>query len=126
MTTVVFTNNISLVKLYPSLHCWFEYKIAENYKLKVGRTWWGLPIYEIIPKAVTTSAGLFAQEYVCPANEFKHARYMVKGDEMYYKPHCELWLNNGKYKSVFFDTVAELEAYIADLVSKAPHVIINE
>jgi hypothetical protein len=126
MEVIVFTNAISLIRVYPKVLADWDYKVETNFKLKIGRKWWGKPIYKIIPKAVVEVSGLWDKRFRCAVEDFSHSRFTIVDDKVYYKPHCELWLNNGKYKTIYLESVVELIAYVKQLKDRAPHIEIND
>jgi hypothetical protein len=83
-----------------------------------------LPVYEIIPVAVVRTSGLWEdrQGFVCELKDFKSEYYYFESDVLYEKPHCTICMNDKSSKQIHFGTVGELNAYVDELKSKAPHI----
>lgn len=119
----VFNHAITSVKVFPSSRYGQDfYKIKDNYKLFTGRKYLIIPIYKIIPKAVIVD--LFGESFVSTVEDFKHSEFEIKDDEIFYKPHCEIKLNNGNVVTKYFVSVERLNIYVDSLKSKADHITI--
>jgi hypothetical protein len=119
---IIFNHAITNVRVHPKLEAWYtSYKLIHNYKRRIGYKFLLIPIYEKIPKAIIK--GFWPEEFVCSADEFNHSKIYLDGETFYYKPHCTLWLNNKSNQEIFFDTVEDLNKYVDNLISMAPHII---
>jgi hypothetical protein len=118
---IIFNHAISNIRVYPKVEDWLtNYKVVNDFKLRVGYKFFIIPVYKIIPKAVVRG---LAWEFVCDTNEFKHDRLFIEDDKFYYRPHCTIFLNNKSHQDVYFDSVEELNSYVDEIKSKAPHII---
>jgi hypothetical protein len=116
---ILFNNNISEVRVYEkSLHR-SGYEITWG-KILVGRKFGIVPIFKKV-------YGLFSwHEYIGTIEDYcKDNKMYFENGEFYYKPFCQIWLNNGKCHELFFDTVEELSNYVDELKLLAPHIIIK-
>lgn len=119
---ILFNHAISNIRVYPKREAWdTSYKLVHNFKLRVGYKFLIIPTYKKIPKAVIK--GFWHEDFVCSADDFNHPKIYLVDETFYYKPHCTLFLNNKSYQDVFFNTVEDLNKYVEDLISKAPHII---
>jgi hypothetical protein len=124
---ILFNHSISRVNVLPKYQPFrFEcsLSIVRNFKKKVGRKYWFFPVYEIIPVAVVRTSGLFEdqEKFLCELKDFESKYYYFEDDEVYKKPHCTICMNDKSHKDVYFETVEELNAYVDELKSKAPHI----
>ena len=126
---ILFNHSITRVNVHPKYEPHrFEFEcslsIERDYKKKVGRKYLFLPIYEIIPVAVVRNAGLFddRKELVCELKDFESEYYYFEDDVLYEKPHCTICMSDKSSKEIHFGTVEELNAYVDELKSKAPHI----
>ena len=55
-------------------------------------------------------------------DEYKEKNAYVENGKVYYYPHCTIYLMDESKKDVYFETVEEMEAYITELASSAPHI----
>ena len=118
---IIFNHAISNIRVYPKVEDWLtNYKVVNDFKLRVGYKFFVIPVYKVIPKAVVRG---WNREFVCDANEFKHDRLFIEDDKFYYRPHCIISLNNKSHQDVYFDSVEDLDKYVSDLILKAPHII---
>lgn len=124
---ILFNHAITRIGVHPNyqpnrFEC--SLTLVENFKKRVGTKYWIFPIYEIIPQAVVRSKGLFSDrcEFVCELKDFKSKYYYFKDGQIYEKPHCTIHMNDKSSRKVHFETVDELNAYVEDLKSKAPHI----
>jgi hypothetical protein len=125
---ILFNHSITRVNVHPKyqpnrFEC--SLSIERDFKYKIGRKYLFFPIYEIIPAAVVRTSGLFEdrQGFVCELKDFKSEYYYFgEDDTLYEKPHCTICMNDKSSKQVHFDTVDELNAYVNELKSKAPHI----
>lgn len=119
---VVFTNNITSISPYPkSEEHWPSFYLVRNYKKKIGRKFLFFPIYEVVEEAVIRGI-LSSSDFYCELKDFQSSRYYFDGDKLYNKPHCDIKMNDGKVRTKWFETEEELEAFVKDLASKAPHI----
>jgi hypothetical protein len=124
---ILFNHAITRVNVFPKYKPFrFEcsLSIERDFKKKIGVKYWFLPVYEIIPVAVVRNAGLFddRKELVCELKDFKSDHHYFEDDVLYKKPHCTICMSDKSHKDVYFDTVEELNAYVDELKSKAPHI----
>lgn len=121
---IIFNHAISNIRVYPKIIDWeSSYRLVTNFKLRTGYKFLVIPVYKNIPKAITK--GWLSEDFVCDANEFKHNRLFIEDDIIYVRPHCTIFLNNKSYQDVYFDTVDELNSYVDEIKSKAPHIIVE-
>ena len=125
---ILFNHSITRVNVHPKykphrFEC--SLSIVRDFKHKVGRKYLFFPVYEIIPIAVVRTSGLFEdrQGFVCELKDFKSEYYYFGEDDVLYeKPHCTICMNDKSTKQVHFGTVEELNSYVDELKSKAPHI----
>jgi hypothetical protein len=124
---ILFNHSITRVNVHPKhephrFEC--SLSIERNFKHKVGSKYLIFPVYETIPVAVVRNAGLFEdrQGFVCELKDFKSEYYYFEDDVLYEKPHCTICMNDKSSKQIHFGTVGELNAYVDELKSKAPHI----
>ena len=125
---VIFNSNIARVTIHrkhrPNMfECSLE--LVENFKKKIGRKFLFFPIYEIVPQAVVRGGGIFSRdtyEFVCELKDYKSEYYYFENGVLYEKPHCVIHTNDKHSKEVHFESVEELEKFVEDLKSKAPHI----
>ena len=119
---IIFTNNIVSVKSFPKYkdHC-SEYRVVRNYKRRIGYKFLIIPVYEIIEEAVLYTPWTVS-EYYCELKDFKSDTSYFEDDILYDKPHCNIKTNDGKLNTKYFNTVEELNDFVNDLASKAPHI----
>jgi hypothetical protein len=125
---ILFNHAITRVNVHPKykpLRFECSLSIERDFKKKIGVKYWFFPIYEIIPAAVVRNAGLFHDydEFVCELKDFESEYYYFGEDDVLYeKPHCTICMSDKSSKEIHFDTVEELNAYVDELKSKAPHI----
>jgi len=121
---IVFTNNIVSIKKFPKYkEICPSYYIARNYKKKIGHRYWLFPVYEVIEEAVI-KGGWSLEEFLCELKDFESDQYFFEGDDLYNKPHCEIRMSDGKCVTKWFKTIEELDSFVEETTSKAPHIII--
>jgi hypothetical protein len=124
---IIFNSNIARVTIFRKrsphkFEC--SLKLVENFKKKVGRKFLFFPVYEIIQEAVVNTGGVFSdtREFVCELKDYKSDYYYFEDGVLYEKPHCVIHTNDKHSKEVHFETVEELEKFVDELKSKAPHI----
>jgi hypothetical protein len=126
---IIFTSNITKVNVFPKYQPRsYESTLAyrQNVKKRVGTKFLVFPVYEIVPHAVIREEGLFntTEEFYCDLKEFKSDYYYFEDGVLYEKPHCTIYMNDRSSKEVHFESVDVLNAYVEEIKSKAPHIII--
>jgi hypothetical protein len=118
---IIFNSNITRIKVYKKAIC-LHYQV-KAYKNKIGVKYLFIPIYEEI-KGVYK---FWTDKYVCDLIDFnkKSEDYFFENDGFYYKPHVEIYTNDGGKREKFFKTVEELNEYVEELKSLAPHIILD-
>jgi hypothetical protein len=124
---ILFNHSITRVNVHPKYQPFrFEcsLSIERDFKMRVGRKYLFFSVYKIIPVAVVRNTGLFHDhnEFVCELKDFKSDYYYFESDVLYEKPHCTICMNDKSSKQIHFNTVGELNAYVEDIKSKAPHI----
>jgi len=64
----------------------------------------------------------WSDEVLCRVEDFNDDKRYIEYDVIYYKPHCEICLNDKTDVDVFFETVEEMENYVNELRSKSPNI----
>ena len=59
-----------------------------------------------------------------PIEEVELNNGYIDGDSIYWYPNCVIKMSDGGEKCVYFKTVADLEKFVDELKSKAPHIIV--
>jgi hypothetical protein len=59
-----------------------------------------------------------------PIEDAKWNSSYIEDDEIYYKPHCIIYMTDKSNKEVYFETEEELTKYVDELKEKAPHIIV--
>lgn len=119
---ILFNKAISEVAIYPKRVVHNTYDIRKSVIFIDSFILFIIPVFKKISNAVVTEYG---RRYICKADEFTHEKMYLENGIFYFKPHCEIILNTKKRHSVFFDTIEELNIYIENLTSSAPHITIN-
>jgi hypothetical protein len=122
MSTIIYNNNISQVKVYRKSKYYSSLEFRTGRK-KVGTKFWIIPIYQKVEALFYDWAG----EYWGTVEEYNTGdrETFFEDGVCYYKPHCSIYLNNGKHEDVYFDTVEKLDAYVEELKNLAPHIILK-
>ncbi len=124
---IIFNSNITRVnvhKKYKPNRFESSLKYVAVYRKKVGRKFLFFPIYEIVYHAVIRTGGVFdsGEDFVCELKDYESEYYYFEDGILYEKPHCTIFMNDGKSREVHFNTVDELDKFVEDLKSKAPHI----
>ena len=123
---IVFNSNITEVRVFPDRSLRFDTSLyLGKGRVKIGTKFGIFPVYKRVE-------GLFhswSQNYWGTIEEYNKEysknRFVTPEGEFYYKPHCSIHMNNGKFHDVFFDTDEELNKYVDELKGLAPHIILN-
>jgi hypothetical protein len=85
-------------------------------------TWYG----KVVPEYVHNVCRLTDNHYKT-INEFLNARPNNKVIDgiIYYKPHIEITLSNGKYIEKYFETIEEMSQYIKEEFSSIKLIIVE-
>jgi hypothetical protein len=109
--TIVFKNQIARLVVKPERKVENpDYKIVENYRVKVGVYLLFFPVYQTLQRAVLYDRFFSGWGYLCTPEEFNSSgrEYRFKGDVLYRKPKCEIWTTDGKCTDRFFETDEEM------------------
>ena len=119
---IIFTSNIVSIRSFPKhKDSWPRYHVVRNFKKRVGYKFLIFPVYEIVEAAVLYSPWT-TPRYHCELKDFESDTSYFENDILYDKPHCDIKTNDGKNSSKYFETVEELDNFVNDLLSKAPHI----
>ena len=126
---IIFTSNITKIQVFPKYRPKiYESSLAyrKDYKKRVGTKFLFFPVYEIVPHAVIHEGGLFnsTEEFECDLKDFKSDYYYFEDGVLYENPHCTIYMNDRSSKEVHFESVEVLNAYVEEIKSKAPHIIV--
>jgi hypothetical protein len=125
MSSILFNHAITKVIVRPKYSPWDSHlTIVENFKKRVGRKFLIIPIYEIVPVAVTH---WWTEEFLCEAKDLPEYRskLYVENGEIYENPFCLICMNDQSSEKIYFPTEEALNEYVETLKSQAPHIIIN-
>lgn len=111
---ILFNNNITRIGVYPkSRACRFT--IEPSLRL-VGIKYGFIPIFKIIDCVHRWG------EFYSRIEDFKVKKYFIDDNDVFYKPHCIIFMNDQTQHEVFFETIDELTEYVKELKSKAPNI----
>jgi hypothetical protein len=124
---IIFNQNICSITLHPSAMYSNRFHVERNYKHKIGKKNWFIPIYEIIPEAIVYN-GFSGKIYIGTVDEFnneeKNDSYFKDGS-LYEKAHCIISLNDGSSHKKHFNTEEELKAFVDEIKKQAVHIDIS-
>lgn len=125
VTQILFNHAISRVTVCPKYSPWDSHlTIVQNFKKRVGRKFLIIPIYEIVPEAVTH---WWTEEFICESKDLPEHRskLYVEDGEIYEIPFCTIYMNDQSSEKIYFSSVEKLNEYVETLKSQAPHIIVN-
>jgi hypothetical protein len=121
---ILFNSNITEIRVFEKAihHSCLTYDTA---KVRIGTKWLVFPVFET--KEGFFEDDIFGTAYWGSVEDYntEERKTFFEAGKFYYKPHCEIHMNNGKFHEVYFDTVDELTEYVKDLQRNAPHTIID-
>ncbi len=121
---VVFNHAISTIKLYPKKELRSSFlRVVADYKRFVGYKYWIIPIWEKMDYAVIDG---WPDRFLCKPEDYSYSETYIENNKIYYNPYCIISTNDGKQTRVMFETTEELNSYVEDLKSQAPHIIIEK
>jgi hypothetical protein len=112
---IVFNHAITSITVHPKI-------VSGRYYVGYTRRGGNRFLSFIFPGEKVLSVLEYYNNFVSEVDEFTHRCYYVEGEMVYHKPHCVIYMNDDSNKEVYFETVEELENFINDLKSKAPHI----
>lgn len=124
--TILFNQAITRVGVFPKYKPnFFECSlvVVRDFKKKVGEKFLFFPVYETIHAAVIRK-GCFgsSDKFVSELKDFKNDYYYFEDDVLYEKPHCTIYMNDKSDRTIYFETVEELNSYVEELKTKAPNI----
>lgn len=115
---IVFNHAITKIRVYPKLEN--DNRVVYDKKIRIGWNWGIIPIYKTekwVKKWWDNNDIGTVEEY-----NIESTTSYVNGDTVYYKPHCDIHLNDKSKYSKYFETKDELQEYVKELSSLAPHI----
>jgi hypothetical protein len=119
---ILFNNNISSISVFEKSRYYGSF-IVKNGRRKIGTRFGIFPVYEKIYGIF----GRYSEGFLYTIEDFnKGTKYYVEeNDGIYYRPYCNISMNNGNTESIYFSTVSELKDYIEKIKEKSNHIIIK-
>lgn len=115
----IFLNSITKLQVYYNLQV--EDLKIRNKSVRRPGTLFKRDIIKEVYRGIFTDA-VPLDEYL--TDYMNSEKIYFKDDVFYYKPHCDLSLNDGTLTTVFFNSKEELDTFVKDLQNKLPHITI--
>lgn len=115
---IVFNYAITKIRVHPKLEN--DNRVVYNKKIRIGWKWGIIPVY----KTEKWVKGWWGDNDISSVEDYNKiaTKSYVEGDTAYYKPHCDIYLNDTSKYSKYFETEDELKEYVKELSSLAPHI----
>lgn len=115
---IVFNHAITKIRVYLKLEN--DNRVVYNKKIRIGWKWGIIPVY----KTEKWVRRFWSDKDISSIEDYNKisTESYVEGDTVYYKPHCDIYLNDKSKYSKYFETEDELQEYVNELASLASHI----
>jgi hypothetical protein len=116
---IIFNHAICKITVHPKSEN--ENREVVTLTKKVGWGWKGIIPYPILERKEFVKR-FWSDKIISSVDEYNEKNSYVEDGKVYYYPHCTIHLMDESRKDVYFETVEEMEAYVTELASSAPHI----
>jgi hypothetical protein len=116
---IIFNHAICKITVHPKSEN--ENREVVTLTKRAGWEWKGLIPYPILERNKFVKR-FWSDKIISSVDKYDEKNSYVDGNNVYYKPHCVIYLVDRSNKEVYFETIGEMETYVTELSSSSPHI----